>query len=125
GAVTSGNQLGVAESRIDFTLQEFDRSKVQEWIDKTNEVIAKNLPIKIEQIPREEALKIPDFIRTKANLLQDIPILRVVNIEGFDMQACGGTHVKNLGEIVGIELVKVDNKGKDNRRIYFRLKDKI
>ncbi|MFH1332368.1 MAG: alanyl-tRNA editing protein AlaXM [archaeon] len=123
GAVTSGNQLGIDGSRIDFTLEKFDKEKVQGWIDETNEIIEKKLPVKIEQMPREEALKIPDFIRTKANLLQDIPVLRIVNIEGFDMQACGGTHVKNLGEIGQIELVKTENKGKDNRRIYFKLKN--
>lgn len=125
GAVTSGNQLGVDGSRIDFTLEGFDRNKVQGWIDQANEIIAKKIPVKIEQIPREEALKIPDFIRTKANLVQDIKILRIVKIEGFDIQACGGTHLKNLVEIGRIELVKVDNKGKDNRRIYFRLKDNV
>jgi len=123
GAITSGNQLGVDGSRIDFTLEKFDKDKVQDWIDKTNEILEKKIPVKIEQMPREDALKIPDFIRTKANLLQDIPILRIVNIEGFDMQACGGTHVKNLGEIGRIELIKTENKGKDNRRIYFKLKN--
>jgi misacylated tRNA(Ala) deacylase len=124
GALISGNQLGVDVSRIDFSLETFDKEQVQKWIDKTNELIEKKIPVKIEAIPREEALKIENFVRTMADLLQKIDILRVVNIEGFDKQACGGTHVKNLGEIIGIELVKTENKGKNNRRIYFKLKEK-
>lgn len=123
GAVTSGNQLGIDGSRIDFTLEQFDRGKVQGWMDETNEIIEKKIPVKIEAMKREEALKIEDFIRTKADLLQKIDVLRIVNIEGFDMQACGGTHVRNTGEIGRIELVKTENKGKDNRRIYFKLRD--
>ncbi|MBW3003596.1 alanyl-tRNA editing protein [Candidatus Woesearchaeota archaeon] len=122
GAVTSGNQLGLDRSRIDFTLQEFDKDKVQGWIDKANEIIAKGAPVKIHFLTREEAMKIPDFIRTYKDLLpKGVEILRVINIEDFDQQACGGTHLKNISEIGKIELVKIENKGKGNRRVYFRL----
>jgi misacylated tRNA(Ala) deacylase len=47
--------------------------------------------------------------------------IRVVEVEGVDRQACGGTHVRNTGEIRGIRLVKAENKGKSNRRVYFEL----
>ncbi len=47
--------------------------------------------------------------------------IRIIDIVGFDAQACGGTHVRNTGEIERIEVVKAENKGKNNRRIYFRL----
>lgn len=124
GALISGNQLGVDMSRIDFSLETFDKGQVGKWIDETNKLIEKKIPVKVEAIPREEALKIENFVRTMADLLQKIDVLRVINIEGFDKQACGGTHVKNLGEIIGIELVKTENKGKNNRRIYFKLKEK-
>jgi len=50
-----------------------------------------------------------------------IDTLRIVEIEGIDVQADGGTHVKNTKEVGKIELISMDNKGKDNRRIYFRL----
>lgn len=43
------------------------------------------------------------------------------SIVGVDKQAYGGTHVKNLREIGKVELMKTENKGKNNRRIYFRL----
>jgi misacylated tRNA(Ala) deacylase len=46
-----------------------------------------------------------------------------VEIEGLDKQADGGTHVKNLNEVGSIELIRAQNKGKFNRRAYFRLLD--
>lgn len=122
-ALISGNQLGLEGSRIDFALENFNREDVNKWFEITNKLIEQKIPIKIEHIEREEALKIENFVRTKADLLQKIDLLRVVNIEGFDKQACGGTHLKNTEEIKEIILVKIDNKGKNNRRIYFKLKD--
>jgi len=120
GAHTSGNQLGIDKSRIDFTIENLDREKIQGWIDKTNELIAKELPVEIKEITREEAEK--TFEGPSKHLMADLPVLRVIEIKGFDTQSCGGTHLKNIGEIGGIELVKVSNKGKNNRRIYYRLK---
>ncbi len=117
GAHTSGNQLGTDQSRIDFTLDTLDTDKVQGWIDRTNEIIAENHPIKIEDISREEAMK--KFDGPSKHLMADLPVLRVINIEGFDIQSCGGTHLKNTGEIGKLELVKTQNKGKNNRRIYY------
>jgi misacylated tRNA(Ala) deacylase len=51
----------------------------------------------------------------------DLPSLRIVEIAGVDKQADGGTHVKNLREVGQIVLLKTENKGKSNRRIYFKL----
>jgi misacylated tRNA(Ala) deacylase len=51
----------------------------------------------------------------------DIPNLRIVEVVGIDKQADGGTHVKNLKEIGQINLLKIKNKGKNNRRVYFTL----
>ncbi len=49
--------------------------------------------------------------------------IRIVEIQGIDKQADGGTHVKNLKEIGKIEFLKAENKGKNNRRVYFKLTD--
>jgi len=51
----------------------------------------------------------------------DLPSLRIVEIVGLDRQADGGTHVRNLREVGKVELIKTENKGKNNRRIYFKL----
>lgn len=92
--------------------------------EKANEIIKEGRTVKTELLPREEALKIPDLIRTKVNLIpESVKLIRVVNIENLDQQACAGCHVKNTAEIGGIEIIKLENKGKENRRIYFRAKN--
>ena len=53
----------------------------------------------------------------------NLPSLRIVEIVGIDKQADGGTHVRNLNEVGQIEFMKAENKGKNNRRVYFRLVD--
>jgi misacylated tRNA(Ala) deacylase len=119
GAHTSGNQLGLEQSRIDFTLDNLDRDKIQGWFDKANEYISKELPVQIEEMSREEAQK--KMEGPSKHLMADLPVLRVINIKGVDVQSCGGTHLKNIGEIGRLELVRLSNKGKNNRRIYYRL----
>jgi len=52
---------------------------------------------------------------------KDVETIRLVDIVGFDVQACGGTHVKNTSEVRGIRVIKAENKGRNNRRIYFEL----
>jgi len=121
-ALTSGNQLGLDKSRIDFTLEYLDKEKINEWEKRTNEIITSGKNIKIKLYQREEAFKIPDFIRTSKLLVPEgLNEIRIVEIEGLNRQACGGTHVKNTSEIGKIEIFKKENKGKNNRRIYFRL----
>lgn len=123
GAHTSGNQLGVDKSRIDFTLDTFDREKIPGWFEKSNEIIAKNIPVEKSFMKREDAMKIEGFGAPSPHLMQGFDTLRVVDIKGVDAQPCGGTHLDNIGEIGGIEFVKADNKGKNNRRIYYKLKE--
>jgi len=99
----------------------FNREILQDYIDKANEGLRKDIPVKWYELPREEALKIPGVIKMAEALPPEIPVLRIVEVTGIDRQADGGTHVKNLREVGQIELVKAQNKGKHNRRVYFRL----
>ena len=121
GAHTSGNQLGLDKSRIDFTLEDFDKEKISDWIEKANEIIAKGARVIKSEMPREEALKIPGFAGPSPHLMKELGMLRVVNIEGLDAQPCGGTHLDDIKEIGKIIFVKAENKGKHNRRIYYTL----
>jgi misacylated tRNA(Ala) deacylase len=121
GAVISGNQIGEDRTRIDFDLDEFEKESIQGYVDKANEMIRAGREVRTEFLPYEEAIKIPDFVRTRGDLLQKIKILRVINIVGFDKQACGGTHLRNISEIGRIKLLKTENKGKNNRRVYFSI----
>jgi misacylated tRNA(Ala) deacylase len=69
-------------------------------------------------MPRDEAFQIPDLIRTKVNLIPEgIDTIRVVNIEGVDQQADGGTHVANTREVGRVRIAGSENKGKGNKRL--------
>jgi len=83
--------------------------------------LMQDIPVKCYNLPREEALKIPGMVKLAESAPPDIPVLRIVEIEGVDQQADGGTHVKNLREVGQIKFVKAENKGKNNRRVYFEL----
>jgi misacylated tRNA(Ala) deacylase len=122
GALITGNQLNLEKSRIDFNLENFDREKMNEYVAKANEIVQKDLPIKIYTLPREEAMKIPSITKLANVLPPAVQELRIVEIEGFDTQADGGTHVKSTKEVGEIEVVGAENKGKNNRRVYFTLK---
>jgi misacylated tRNA(Ala) deacylase len=121
GAEITGSQLGVDKSRLDFSLENFDRSLIGGFEAKVNEIVAKALPIEVNVLSREEAVKIPSVFRLAKGFSEDIKEIRVVKIGNADTQACGGTHVKNTSEIKAIKIVNAENKGKSNRRIYYSL----
>jgi len=123
GALVTGNQLDLDKTRFDFSLDEFDREVVEGYIDEANDLFDQDIPVRWYELPREEALRIPGVIKMDAAFPPDIETLRIVEIVGVDIQADGGTHVKNLREVGGIEFLKAENKGRNNRRVYFRLKD--
>jgi len=121
GALITGNQLEEDKVRFDFSLEEYDREILINYIHETNNVLKRDIPVKWYVLPKEEALKIPGIIKMAEALPPDIPELRIVEIVGVDKQADGGTHVKNLKEVGQIKLLKTVNKGKNNRRVYFKL----
>lgn len=120
-ALITGNQLGLDKTRIDFSLENFNRENIKEYIGEANEIINQNLETKSYFITREEAMKIESLTKLAKGLDENLKEIRIVEIGNFDKQADGGTHVKNTKEIGKIELVEIENKGKNNRRIYFRL----
>nr|QNO44536.1 alanyl-tRNA editing protein AlaX-M [Methanosarcinales archaeon ANME-2c ERB4]QNO49663.1 alanyl-tRNA editing protein AlaX-M [Methanosarcinales archaeon ANME-2c ERB4]QNO50104.1 alanyl-tRNA editing protein AlaX-M [Methanosarcinales archaeon ANME-2c ERB4] len=120
GALITGNRIGEARTRVDFSLDAFDRQQIKSFEEKTNEIIDQGIPVEIKILPAKEALKTPSIVKLKMDL-PEMEEIRIIDIVGFDAQACGGTHVRNTGEIGQIEVVKAENKGKNNRRIYFRL----
>ena len=121
GVLVTGNQLEEDKIRFDFSLEKFDRGTLEEYIEKANELFKKDIPVEWYELPRDEALKIPGLIKMAEAFPPNIPSLRVVEIVGVDKQADGGTHVRNLKEVGKIKLLKTENKGKSNRRIYFTL----
>ena len=115
----TGNQIDVDKSRMDFSLEAFDRSQIEGFVNEANILIAKDAPVKSYFLDRSEALKIPDMVKLAEAAPPVEAKLRIVEITGIDRQADGGLHVAQLTEIGRIELLKLENKGKTNRRLYY------
>ncbi|MCX8206133.1 MAG: alanyl-tRNA editing protein [Candidatus Micrarchaeota archaeon] len=122
GAQITGNQLDTDKSRFDFSIQQFDRALMEECVREANAQIEAGLDVKAYELPREEAMKIEGVVKLAAALPPSISVLRIVDIGGIDVQADGGTHVRNTREIGTIEVLKLENKGATNKRLYFTLK---
>ncbi len=122
GVLVTGNQIGVEESRVDLNLEKPDRSLVEKAFEKANSIIRKGIEVKIYYLPREEAMKIPGIVKLAKALPPSVERLRIVEIPGVDIQADGGPHVRNTREIGELVFLKLKNKGRNNRRIYFTIK---
>ncbi|MFH1256585.1 MAG: alanyl-tRNA editing protein [Candidatus Diapherotrites archaeon] len=121
GKLISGNQLGEDYSRMDFNVEKYDTEFLKGIEEKANAKIAEGLDITVSFLPRDKALELPELFRLKDVLPKNLQEFRIVSIGGFDRQADGGTHVKNTSEIGKIKITKTENKGADNRRIYWEL----
>jgi misacylated tRNA(Ala) deacylase len=120
----TGVQIGEDYSRIDFKLDNFTPALAVELEEKVNIVLQQNHTLKAYYISEEEFHQRNDLLRT---LEAKPPVphgqVRVVEIEGFDAQACGGTHVHSTREVGKFSIYRTDNKGKNNKRFYVRLED--
>ncbi len=122
GALITGGNLDLDRSRIDFNLETFDREKLIQIVNKANELIDQDAEVKSYIMKREDALRIPDIIKLAEAAPPDADELRIVEITGIDKQADGGNHVKSLKEVGEIQVMKLENKGRNNRRLYYTLK---
>lgn len=119
--VTGGNMEELS-ARMDFELEDLNSESLPHIEERVNEEINKNREIKVDVVPREKANQIDELIRTKVNLLPaGITEIRTIDIVGLDMQADGGTHVKNTSEIGYVKIIKFKSKGKNNKRLYVEL----
>ncbi len=118
GATVTGGQMYPDRARMDFLLPDLSAERLAHIEARTNELLAEGHDVSVRILPRAEALAIPDLIRTKVNLLsEEIGEIRVVNIEGIDQQADGGTHVANTREVGRVRIAGSENKGKGNKRL--------
>jgi misacylated tRNA(Ala) deacylase len=124
GAKVTGGQMRADRARMDFSFPgEWTVEVVGEIERLTNEALAEERPVKVYELPREEALKNPDLIRTQVNLVPErVKRIRIVEIEGLDTQADGGTHVANTREVGRMEITGHKSKGRENKRIEFVLR---
>jgi misacylated tRNA(Ala) deacylase len=103
---------------MDFEFETLKQELVREIEEKVNREVAAARAVRVRFLPREEAFRIPDLIRTKINLLPEgIRIVRIVEIEGLDLQADGGTHVAGTREVGEIRVTGYKSKGRINKRI--------
>ena len=119
GALITGNQISPDQSRVDFSLDNFDKGKMSSYVDRVNEAVARRLDVRTYFMRREEALAKPGFVKLANAMPPSVDTLRIVEIGDVDTQADGGVHVKNTVEIGKVVGVRTENKGKSNRRLYF------
>ena len=121
--VTGGNMEPLS-ARMDFEfdpLPEGFGPRVEELV---NAELAADRPIAVSFLPRSTAVMDEDLIRTKVSMIpESVPEIRVVDIVGLDKQADGGTHVRSTGEVGRIRVVKLENKGKGNKRVRLEVVD--
>ena len=120
GNVTGG-QVGADRSRLDFNLE--GEVPTKEWVTaEVNKLIALDRPVVPQWITDEELGARPELVKTMSvRPPMGAGRVRLLSIDGIDLQACGGTHVARTGEIGPIECVKIENKGKMNRRFVIAL----
>lgn len=121
GVLVTGNNVSYDRSRVDVNLERPDRELVEDAIAETNKLLSEGRSVKIYYLEREEAMRIPGIVKLAKALPPEIEKLRIVEIEGVDIQADGGPHVRNTIEVGQIVFLDMENKGKNNRRIYFTL----
>jgi misacylated tRNA(Ala) deacylase len=120
--VTGGNMEPGGVARMDFELDAMSAELGQEVEEKLNARLAEDRPVHVSFLPRAEALADPDLIRTKVSLIpESVDPIRVIDIEGIDKQADGGTHVRSTAEVGRVRVVKTESKGKANKRMRIRL----
>ena len=115
--VTGGNMESGGIGRMDFELDSMSKGFGSEVEELLNARLAEDRPVHVLVLPRAEALADPDLIRTKVNLIPaSVDPIRIIDIEGIDKQADGGTHVRSTGEVGRVRVVKTESKGKANKR---------
>jgi misacylated tRNA(Ala) deacylase len=124
GALVTGAQIGGdGVGRMDFDLPDFDNDKLRGLEEEINAAIRAGLPVEARWVPYDEARATPGLLRSAA--VAPPPnadgTVRIIDIEGLDAQACGGTHLTSTSQSRPIRITKVENKGRHNRRVRFAL----
>ena len=124
GAQVTGGDMQPLAARMDFEFEHMTATFAEEVEELVNQEVAAARPISTRILPRDEAMAIPDLIRTKINLLPPgIQEVRVVEIEGLDLQADGGTHLGNTRDVGRIRIVGHESKGRINKRLRVQIED--
>ena len=124
GALVTGGNMEPGEARMDFNLPDLPEGFKATVEERVNAEVTADRAVEVRVLPRTEALAIPDIIRTQTNLIPpDETEVRIVDITGLDTQADGGTHVASTRQIGRVQVTKVENKGRQNRRVRVKIVD--
>jgi misacylated tRNA(Ala) deacylase len=124
GALVTGAQIYAdGTARMDFDLPEGDNDQLRAFEPRINEIIAAGLEVRTSYVSHAEALATPGLIRSLSVAPPPTPDgrIRIIEIDGLDRQACGGTHLTNTAQSAPIRITKVENKGRRNRRVKLAL----
>lgn len=125
GAQVTGGDMEPLAGRMDFEFATMRAELVRDIENAVNREVEAEREVCVKILPREEAFQIPDLIRTKINLLPEgITQIRTVELTGLDLQADGGTHVRNTSEVGAVRVTDYKSKGAINKRIYIQVVDK-
>jgi misacylated tRNA(Ala) deacylase len=124
GAKVTGGNMEPAAARMDFELETIGAEFARDVEEKLNAALAEDHSVHVSFLPRAQALADTDLIRTKVNLIPEtVDPIRVIDIEGLDKQADGGTHVRSTAEVGRVRVAKTENKGKGFKRMRIELVD--
>ena len=124
GALVTGGNMEPGSGRMDFEFERMTGDLVDAIEDSVNRELTMGRDVRVNVLPREEAFRIPDLIRTKINLIPEgIEQIRTIEIVGLDLQADGGTHVANTREVGRIKVTGYESKGRINKRIRIALEE--
>lgn len=122
GSSTVGNQIHPDTSRLDLNPSKLSQEDLEELEKMSDCIVRDGLDINIYEVSRKEVESNPEKYRCNFALLpKSINTLRVVDIAGFDVAICGGTHVANTSEVGEFKILKKENKGKGTERITYEL----
>ena len=120
GDVTGG-QVSDGKGRLDFNLPNTALDK-DHITAELNRLIREDHPVQPRWITDDELAATPDLVRTMSvKPPSGQGRVRLLDIAGIDLQPCGGTHVAHTGEIGAVTVTKIENKGRQNRRINLAL----
>ncbi|CAI8318221.1 MAG: Alanine--tRNA ligase [Chloroflexota bacterium] len=121
-AQVTGGDMQPGTARMDFEFENMTAEFAEQIEDTINREVNDNRTIEVNFLTREQANQVPDLIRTKINLLPEaISEIRTIDISGLDLQADGGTHVKNTSEVGFIKVTGHESKGRINKRLRIAL----
>ncbi|MGA7923575.1 MAG: alanyl-tRNA editing protein [Thermoplasmata archaeon] len=121
GSTITGGQISQDRARMDFSLPDFGHALAESLLADANRVVEAGRRVLVRYVSRAEADADPSLVRVARELLPTTERVRLIDIEGFDVQLDGGTHVRSTREVGSLHLERIENKGARNKRMYIEI----